>query len=131
MMETAAPPLRFILLTSLVLVAAVLTGCDSERSRLLKDEYPSYPDGVRRTIDRGTIMRGMTKDQVYLALGSPVCKTEIRDQGRVVQVWLYPPIGRDACITADFRVYFEDGAVTTWDHFTTPTRYTDPSGGAP
>ena len=131
MMETAVPPLRFILLTSLVLVAAVLTGCDSERSRLLKDEYPSYPDGVRRTIDRGTIMRGMTKDQVYLALGSPVCKTEIRDQGRVVQVWLYPPIGRDACITADFRVYFEDGAVTTWDHFTTPTRYTDPSGGAP
>ena len=131
MMETAAPPLRFILLTSLVLVAAVLTGCDSERSRLLKDEYPSYPDGVRRTIDRGTIMRGMTKDQVYLALGSPVCKTEIRDQGRVVQVWLYPPIGRDACITADFRVYFEDGAVTTWDHFTTPTRYTDPAGGMP
>ena len=131
MMETAVPPLRFILLTSLVLVATGLTGCDSERSRLLKDEYPSYPDGVRRTIDRGTIMRGMTKDQVYLALGSPVCKTEIRDQGRVVQVWLYPPIGRDACITADFRVYFEDGAVTTWDHFTTPTRYTDPSGGAP
>jgi hypothetical protein len=124
-------PLRFMVFISVVLVVAVLSGCDSERSRLLKDAYPSYPDGIRRTIDRGTIMRGMTKDQVYLALGSPVCKTEIEDQGRPVQVWLYPPIGRDACMTADFRVYFEDGAVTTWDRFTTPTRYTDPPGGAP
>lgn len=124
-------PIQFVLCGSLFIVVAVLSGCDTERHRLMTDQYPSYPDGVRRTIDRGTIMRGMTKDQVYLALGSPVCKTEIRDQGRVVQVWLYPPIGRDACITADFRVYFEDGAVTTWDHFTTPTRYTDPAGGMP
>lgn len=131
MMETAVPPLRFILLTSLVLVAAVLWGCDSERSRLLRDNYPSYSEGVRRSIDGGTIMRGMNQDQVYLALGSPVCKTEIQDQGRPVQVWLYPPIGRDACITADFRVYFEEGRVTTWDRFKKPARYTDPSGGSP
>lgn len=124
-------PLRFILLTSCILAATVVPGCDSERSRLLKKDYPSYPEGVRRTIDRGTIIRGMNQDQVYLALGSPVCKTEIEDQGRPVQVWLYPPIGRDACVTADFRVYFEEGLVTTWDHFTTPTRYTDPPGGAP
>ena len=124
-------PLRFILLTSCVLVASVFSGCDSERSRLLKEEYPSYPESVRRTIDRGTIIRGMNQDQVFLALGAPVCKTEIQDQGRPVQVWLYPPIGRNACVTADFRVYFEAGVVTTWDHFTTPTRYTDPPGGAP
>jgi outer membrane protein assembly factor BamE len=112
-------------------VANVLWGCDSERSRLLRDNYPSYSEGIRRSIDGGTIMRGMNQDQVYLALGSPVCKTEIQDQGRPVQVWLYPPIGRDACITADFRVYFENGVVTTWDRFTVPTRYTDPSGDAP
>ena len=97
----------------------------------MRDQYPSYSEGVRRTIDRGTIIRGMNQDQVYLALGAPVCKTEIQDHGRQVQVWLYPPIGRDACVTADFRVYFEAGVVTTWDHFTTPTRYTDPPGGVP
>ena len=124
-------PLRFILLTGCVLIAAVVQGCDSERSRLLKEDYPSYPESVRRTIDRGTIIRGMNQDQVFLALGAPVCKTEIQDQGRPVQVWLYPPIGRDACVTADFRVYFEAGVVTTWDHCTTPTRYTDPAGGMP
>ncbi len=124
-------PLRFMLLNSLFLVATLLPGCDQERTRLLKEEYPSYPEGVRRTIDRGTIIRGMNQDQVYLALGSPVCKTEIQDQGRPLQVWLYPPIGRDACITAEFRVYFEEGVVTTWDRFTKPTRYTDPPGGAP
>jgi hypothetical protein len=124
-------PSRFILFTSCFFAAIVLASCDSERRRLMKDDYPSYSEGVRRTIDRGTIMRGMNQDQVYLALGSPVCKTEIQDQGRPVQVWLYPPIGRDACVTADFRVYFEDGMVTTWDRFTVPTRYTDPPGGVP
>ena len=109
--------------------AMVLSACDSERSRLMRDEYPSYSEDVKRTIDRGTILRGMTQDQVYLALGSPVCKKDVQDQGRPMQVCLYPPIGRNACITADFRVYFENGVVTTWDHFTTPTRYTDPAGG--
>jgi hypothetical protein len=49
----------------------------------------------------------------------------------MVTVWLYPPIGRDACVTSAFRVYFEEGVVTTWDRFTTPTRYTDPAGGMP
>jgi hypothetical protein len=131
MKENVVAPSGYLLLTGLCLIAVGFSGCASERSRLLKEEYPSYPEGVRRTIDRGTIIRGMNQDQVFLALGSPVCKTEIQDQGRAVQVWLYPPIGRDACVTADFRVYFEEGVVTTWDHFTTPTRYTDPAGGMP
>lgn len=124
-------PLRFILLASLFFLATVLPGCDSERRRLMTEEYASYPQGVQRAIDRGNIIRGMNQEQVYLALGSPVCKTEIQDQGKPMQVWLYPPIGRDACITAEFRVYFEQGVVTTWDRFTKPTRYTDPPGGAP
>ncbi len=123
--------MRLLLLNSLFLFATVLTGCDLERGRLMTEEYASYPQGVQRVIDRGQIIRGMTQDQVYLALGTPVCKTERQDQGKPVQVWLYPPIGRDACVTAEFRVYFEKGVVTTWDRFTKPTRYTDPPGGAP
>ncbi len=122
---------RPILIKSLLLLAVVLSGCDTERHRLMTDQYPSYPEGVRWAIDKGNILRGMTEDQVYLALGSPVCKKDVDDQGRPVTVWLYPPIGRNACVTSQFRVYFEQGAVTTWDRYTTPTRYTDPAGGLP
>ncbi len=122
---------RYVLLTGLFVLTAGLPGCDLEHHRLMKEQYPSYPEGIRRAIDRGNIMRGMNRDQVYLALGSPVCKKEIEDRGRLLQVWLYPPIGRDACITADFRVYFEEGVVVTWDRFRKPARYTDPPGGAP
>lgn len=95
----------------------------------MADHYPSYPEGVRWAIDKGNILRGMTEDQVFLALGSPVCMKDVVDEGRTVKVWLYPPIGRDACVTSAFRVYFEQGAVTTWDRYTTPARYTDPAGG--
>jgi outer membrane protein assembly factor BamE len=123
--------LRYVLLTGLFVLVAGVPGCDLEHHRLMKEQYHSYPEGIRRTIDRGNIIRGMNQDQVYLALGAPVCKKDVQDQGKPVTVWLYPPIGRDACITADFRVYFEDGTVTTWDRFTIPTRYTDPPGGAP
>lgn len=116
---------------SLLILVALLAGCDAERQRLMRDEYPSYPERVRRAIDRESILRGMTEEQVYLSLGSPVCKKEIQYEGRPVQVWLYPPIGRDACITADFRVYFENGGVTRWDHFMKATRFTDAPGGVP
>ena len=122
---------RVVLLSNMFILAMVLAGCDSERHRMMKEQYPSYSEAVRRAIDRGSLMRNMNEDQVFLSLGTPVCKKEIEYQGRPVKVWLYPPIGRDACVTADFRVYFEEGLVTTWDHFTKPTRFTDPPGGVP
>lgn len=67
-------PLRAILRNSILLLAVALSGCDTERHRLMTDHYPSYPEGMRWAIDRGKILRGMNQDQVYLARGSPVCK---------------------------------------------------------
>ena len=122
--------LSLVAATAIILTVS-LSSCDGQRSRLMTEQYPSYPEGVRWAIDKGNILRGMTEDQVYLALGTPVCKKDVEDEGRTVTVWLYPPIGRNACITSAFRVYFEQGAVTTWDRYTTPTRYTDPVGGVP
>jgi outer membrane protein assembly factor BamE len=115
---------------ALFMLLTVLS-CDVERQRLMKTEYPSYPEHVQRVIAKEGIMRGMTGNQVYLSLGSPVCKKEIELDGRPVAVWLYPPIGRDPCVTADLRVYFENGVVTTWDHFTKAPRFTDRPGDVP
>lgn len=117
----------------LILCILILSGlgCDAERQRLMKEQYPFYPERIRRAIQLGTVMRGMTEEQVYVSLGAPACKRDIQRQGTPIRVWLYPPIGRDACMTADFRVYFEEGQVTTWDHFMKAPRFTDPPGGAP
>jgi outer membrane protein assembly factor BamE len=106
-------------------------GCDVERRRLMKEEYPSYPERIKRAINQSSVMRGMTEDQVYLSLGPPVCKKDVQREGKPVRVWLYPPIGRDACTTADFRVYFEGGQVVTWEHYAKAGRFTDPAAGEP
>jgi len=129
--ERPNPLSRVICPCCFLLLALTIAACDGQRQRLMTEHYSSYPESVRRSIDKGNILRGMTEDQVYLALGSPVCKKSVDDEGRSVTVWLYPPIGRDACVTSAFRVYFEQGAVTTWDYFKIPTRYTDPAGGVP
>lgn len=118
-----------IALCSVFLVTlSFLAGCESERDRLMKDKYPSYPETIQRAIAKHYLMHGMNQEQVYLALGPTICKKTIEHKGRPVEVWLYPPGGRDPCQTAEFRVYFEKGAVSGWDTFTGATRYTVPPG---
>jgi outer membrane protein assembly factor BamE len=119
-------------LASLLLGAIiVLSGCESDRDRLMHEKYPTYPNEIKRAIDRGYAIMGMDHDQVYLAFGEPMCKKIIQHQEKPVEVWLYPPGGRDPCMTAVFRVYFEDGKVTGWNNFTGATRFTNPPGGVP
>jgi outer membrane protein assembly factor BamE len=97
----------------------------------MNEKYPAYPDSIKRAIDRGHPVRGMNQEQVFLALGEPMCKKTIEFRGRPVEVWLFPPGGRDPCTTAEFRVYFEDGVVSGWENFNKPTQFTDPAGGGP
>jgi outer membrane protein assembly factor BamE len=92
----------------------LIVGCDREHERLMREKYPSYPPMIKHAIDRGYPMGGMDHDQVRLALGEPVCKKTIEFDGRPVEVWLFPPGGRDPCVTPNFRVYFENGLVTGW-----------------
>jgi len=102
-------------LTALACAVMLLAACvDKERERLMREKYPSYPEIIQRAIDRGYPMRDMDHDQVRLALGEPVCKKTITYEGRPVEVWLFPPAGRDPCVTPDFRIYFENGVVTGW-----------------
>jgi hypothetical protein len=99
----------------LALVAVLLfAGCSAERSRLMKEQYPSYPDAVKRAIEQGYLLRGMTHEQVFLTLGEPMCKKEITAGSRKLEVWLYPPSGREPCATGQYRVYFDKGLVESW-----------------
>jgi outer membrane protein assembly factor BamE len=111
---------HILILLTLLLPAA----CDAERSRLMREKYPSYPEAIKRAIDRNYLINGMDHDQVLLAMGHPICKKTITHQGRPVEVWLYPPGGKNPCNTAEFRVYFEQGAVTSWQAVRIP-----PEGG--
>jgi outer membrane protein assembly factor BamE len=80
----------------------------------MRESYPSYPIAIRQAIDRGGLIRGMTHEQVFLALGEPLCKKTIQPNEKPIEVWHYPPGGRDPCLHADTRVYFEDGVVSGW-----------------
>jgi hypothetical protein len=100
----------------IVLGLCLLAGCfaDKERERLMKEQYPSYPELIKRAITGGNVMRGMTHDQVYLALGPAYCKTPTLYQGKKVETWMYPPDEGMPCTNARNRVYFENGEVIGW-----------------
>ena len=106
---------RWILLRFCVMTLLLGVGCEGEKDRLMKEKYPSYSDAVKHAINRGYVMREMDHEQVHLALGEPVCKRTIAHKDGPVEVWLFPPGGRDPCTTAEFRVYFENGLVTGWE----------------
>jgi len=110
-------PFRRRALAALTLVAltAVLSFCESERHQLMREAFPTYPENVRRAIVHSYLLFGMTYEQVFLTLGLPICKREDVFEGRAVEVWLYPPGGRDPCQTARHRVYFEKGIVVGWE----------------
>lgn len=104
-------------LSLLVVSLLLLVGCESERDRLMRDKYPAYPGNIKHAIDHDYVIQGMDQEQVYLAIGNPICKKTITYQHRHVEVWAYPPGGDDPCSTAEYRVYFENGVVTEWKEF--------------
>ena len=97
------------------LALCLILGCAMERDRLMRDKYPSYPDSIKRAIDESYLLTGMDQEQVYLVLGPAMCKKQAQRKGKEVEVWLYPPGGREPCLTAKHRVYFEQGRVTEWE----------------
>nr|MBI3613606.1 hypothetical protein [Nitrospirota bacterium] len=93
----------------------LLLGCATDHDRLMRDKYPSYPDSIKRAIDDSYLLTGMDQEQVYLVLGPAMCKKTVQRKGKQVEVWLYPPGGREPCLTAKHRVYFNQGLVTEWE----------------
>lgn len=105
------------LVSFFVIALCFLAGCslDRERARLMKEQYPAYPQLIKRAIDDGYVTRGMTHEQVYLALGPAYCKTPAHYQGKKVETWMYPPDEGMPCSNARNKVYFENGEVIGWE----------------
>jgi outer membrane protein assembly factor BamE len=94
----------------------LLAGCafDPERTRLMNERYPSYPEEIKRAIDHGYLIYGMTADQAYLALGPPHCKAAERHDNKTVETWMYPPDEGFPCTRASNKVFFDKGSVIGW-----------------
>jgi hypothetical protein len=110
-----------------LLIGLLSAGCvsDPERDRLMREQYPTYSAIIRKSIDAHYPAHGMTRDQVYLALGKPLCRTMAIHEGKKKETWMYPPGGAFPCTSAQYRVYFDDhGLVEGWKHVST-----GPEGG--
>jgi hypothetical protein len=85
-----------------------------ERNRLMKEQYPSYPERVQQALAGNYLLQGMTHDQVYLALGEPHCKGTALHKDKRVEDWMYPPDEGSPCTLAHNHVYFDKGQVVGW-----------------
>lgn len=106
------------------LLLLLLAGCDfMQKQALMQDRYPSYPGDIQQAVKEGQLVKGMDQEQVFLVLGSTVCKTTGFYEDKPVHIWSYEkhqqPVaetyaGTYDCLKADFKVYFENGRVIAW-----------------
>lgn len=109
----------------LMVALACLAGCSaaiSERDTLMKEKYAAYPDNIKKAIDGGTLVKGMTQEQVLLALGRTPCFDSRNIRGKVYDNWAYKldkTTGKLVvplkCFEAHNAVVFENGLLIEWD----------------
>ena len=108
----------------LFLLLLLLAACDSmQKKALMQDRYPSYPGDIQQAVKEEQLVKGMDQEQVFLSLGSTICKTTGFYGDKPVDIWSYEkhqqPVaetyaGTYDCLKADFKVYFENGKVIGW-----------------
>ena len=109
----------------LVLILICLGGCsaaESQRQALMREKYPSYPEHIKQAIDSGTLVKGMTQEQVLLAIGRTPCVNSRSLKGKIYDSWAYkldPATGKlivpERCHEGRQAVVFENGYLTEWD----------------
>jgi outer membrane protein assembly factor BamE len=109
----------------LVLVLACLGGCsadESQRQVLMRGKYPSYPEHIKQAIDSGTLVKGMTQEQVLLAIGRTPCVNSRTLKGKTYDSWAYQLDQQSGklvvpshCSLGRQAVVFENGYLTEWD----------------
>ncbi|MBF0558655.1 MAG: hypothetical protein HQL08_07730 [Nitrospirae bacterium] len=73
----------------LIVMAVFLVGCAAQ-ARYTSDEIKDYPLDVQEKIVKGTIMPGMTPQQVRYAWGSPAeVRVADKENDKTKEIWIY------------------------------------------
>ncbi len=106
-------------------VLLFLAGCGYlQRQAIIREKFPHYPESIKRAIEEKRIVERMSQEQVFLALGVTLCRTNGYYNDRAVEIWAYEPdfasgqpvAGTFRCSKATQRVYFENGLVVGWEN---------------
>lgn len=81
----------------------LLAGCDTFASRAKEksETYNSLPPNTQQRLERGTVNPGDTEDMVYIALGDPDEKRDIKTSDNTRTTWIY-------------RTYWQQYEGTAW-----------------
>jgi len=100
------------------LIVAGVVGCseDSPQQRS-RAKYATYPENIRKAIDNGDVLKGMTQEQVILAIGETQCVDSRTFGGVVFENWMYEAnantkkLSRPKRCGPGYQIMFEDGYV--------------------
>lgn len=103
----------------MLVMLAGLAGCASDgpdRSQI-RSKYPTYPENIRKAIDNGVVLKGMTQEQVILAIGDTPCIDSRVMGGTALDSWTYRAdpytgkLSRPGRCPGNHPVIFEGGYV--------------------
>lgn len=103
--------------TFLTLILAGLAGCAADDRAVTREKYATYPEHIRKAIDKGAVLKGMTQEQVLLSVGQTRCIDARSIGGKEFDSWTYHAdqySGKLSPVTrcpGDHAIIFEDGYV--------------------
>jgi len=112
--------MRNIWLIGLLFLGLTLAGC-ATNEYLIKarqdyiDSHSQRPQKIKECIAKGSIMRGMTKEEVIVSWGDTLYKNKTVTAFGESEQWVYNKwIGEGADISNRQYLYFENGILDSW-----------------
>ena len=110
--------LRYALVRyAFAIVILATAACSADTPERTGAKYSTYPENVRKAIDNGVVLKGMTQEQVVLAVGQSHCVDARIVQGQHLDSWTYHAdkytgkLSVPGRCPGDHPVIFEDGYV--------------------
>jgi len=112
--------LKSVSLLLLMALLALLPGCKvnlkERRIRLYNEKFEAYSEKSKAYIIKGKVVAGMTRDQVYLAMGVPRIIERGGESPEISEKWIYN-CPRDKILVVEFergKVIKVDEKASTW-----------------